>query len=188
MTARYSRVRSAVHRTAHLRAPGAGKALCGALPPRGGKWLDGGNLKDCRACANAARTAEAVAAWDGPALRPGILAVVTLAHGARCAVGGCAECERVRPLRARGLCEGCYSAARDNGTVEGYGWTTGERMAEFAGCRGGGLSIGQASERAGVSRRTGHRYEAALAGAGKAPWRAGMTPPRPVRRDLREAS
>jgi hypothetical protein len=57
------------------------------------------------------------------------------------------------------------------------------RLAHYADLRATGLSGAVASERAGVSTRTGWRYEAALTAAGQAQWKTLPVPapkPRPV--------
>lgn len=189
MTAPCARVRTPVHKTAHLAVPGSSTALCGAMALENGTWLDGGSLPDCRPCATAARVAEAVAAWQGPQPRPGVLALLPRRGDQDMApVGGCAECGRVRILPKRGLCASCYEAARQEGTVEGYGWTQDERLADFARYRRLGLDIGQAAARTGVCTRTGNRYEERLAESGQAPWRRGVPYARQAQRELRTAS
>jgi hypothetical protein len=58
-----------------------------------------------------------------------------------------------------------------------------DRLARYADLRATGLSGAVASERAGVSTRTGWRYEAALAASGQAQWKTHPAPapkPRPV--------
>lgn len=188
MTAPCARVRTPVHKTAHLAAPGSSTALCGATSLGDGTWLDGGRLPDCRPCATAARVAEAVATWQGPQPRPGILALVSRGDGSTAAVGECVRCERVRPLKSRGLCSRCRDVAAGDGTLEGYGQSRGERLEEFAGYRRRGLGIAQASARLGVCRRTGDRYEEALAESGQAPWRRGAPYAKRAQRELRRAS
>lgn len=168
----YVRVRTPVHRTAHLAGAGSSAALCGAAALGDGTWLDGADLPDCRPCANAARVAEAVAAQDSPPGRPGILAVLPRGDGFSAPVGECAECGRLRILKQRGLCQSCARRATADGTIGGYGWTRENRLGEYAGFRRRGLGVPEASARAGVSERTGWRYETALARAGQAQWRA----------------
>ncbi len=188
MTAPCLRVRSATHRTAHLTVPGSLTALCGACP-RDGAWSEADGFPDCRKCATAARVAAEVAAWDAPPPRPGILAMVSRGGGGlRAPAGECAACGKVRMLRQRSLCRTCARTATLDGTLEGYGWTREERLTEYGGYRAGGLNIRQASARLGVDRRTGDRYEAELAAAGKAPWRAGVPYVRQAQRELRRAS
>jgi hypothetical protein len=184
----YARVRTPVHKTAHLAVPGSSAALCGAVALADGTWLDGGDLPGCRPCTSAARTAEAVAAWQGPQPRPGVLALVPRGDRDMAPVAECASCGRVRMLPKRGLCGGCYTAACREGTVGLYGQSREERLEEFAGYRRRGLDIGQASERLGVCRRTGDRYEEALAASGQAPWRRGAPYAKQAQRELRRAS
>ena len=182
MTA-YARVRARSHRSAHLALPGSLTALCGTSP-RGGEWADAADFPECRGCASAARVADAVAGWDAPLRRAGVLALV-YRGGCRRSVAECASCGNVRVLRQRGLCQPCVRSATLDGTIEDYGWTRADRLAEYAALRNAGLTIRQAAERTGVSRRGGDRYEADLAAAGRAPWRsAGAV----ARTELRRAS
>jgi hypothetical protein len=183
MTA-YDRVRGPSHRAAHLALPGSRTALCGASPRRG-EWVSADGFPGCCACASAARVAEAVAAWDAPPPRPGVLAMV-YRGGCMRSAGECARCGNVRVLRQRGLCQPCVRSATRDGSIDGYGWTRADRLAEYAGYRARGLNIREAAERTGVSRRVGDRYEADLAASGRAPWRtAGATG---TRGELRRAS
>ena len=91
--------------------------------------------------------------------RPGVLAVVT-AYGRRLSLAGCARCGQVRVLLGRGLCGACRSRCRRDGTLTDYGYTKADRMTEYAQHRAGGLGVREAAERAGVSERSGQRYEA----------------------------
>ena len=83
----------------------------------------------------------------------------------------CASCERVQPLRARGLCASCYVTRFRNGTLGEFGYLKADRMADYARLRLNGAAQAEAAKRVGVSRRTGERYEAELAASGRAPWR-----------------
>jgi hypothetical protein len=183
------RVRTPAHKTAHLAVPGSSTALCGAVALGDGTWLDGGDLPDCRVCASAARVADAVAAWQGPSPRAGVLALLPRRGDWDMApVGECAECGRIRMLPKRGLCAGCYKVAWREGTVGRYGQSQDERVAEFARCRRLGFDIRQAAARTGVCTRTGNRYEEALTASGQAPWRRGVPYAKQAQRDLRAAS
>jgi hypothetical protein len=62
----------------------------------------------------------------------------------------------------RGLCGGCKQRHRREGTISEFGYVRAERIAEYAALLDGGLDPAEAAARVGVSRRTGHRYEAAL--------------------------
>ena len=57
-------------------------------------------------------------------------------------------------------------------TDAGDGTFSGRRMAEYARHRGDGMCVRRAGLQVWVSLRTATRYEAALAAAGQAPWRA----------------
>ena len=63
-------------------------------------------------------------------------------------------------------------AEQRSGTLDGWGVTRADRLAEYAALRAGGCLVHEAARRAGVCGRTAARYEAELAGAGQAPWRA----------------
>jgi hypothetical protein len=91
--------------------------------------------------------------------------------GYRHILAECASCERIRPLRARGLCNSCYVTRFHNGTLSDYGYVKADRMTDYARLRLNGATQADAARRIGVSRRTGERYEAELAGSGRAPWR-----------------
>jgi hypothetical protein len=109
--------------------------------------------------------------------RPGVIRQVTWG-GSRHPLAGCALCERLRPIVSRGLCGNCRRLCHDDGTLTEFGWTKTERITEFAKARGirrpDGTypPVGAAAAAAGVSERTGQRYENELAAAGLAPWRA----------------
>jgi len=96
-----------------------------------------------------------------------------ISQGGDCrrAVGECSACGHVHILKQRGLCHSCALRATEDGTIRDYGWTRSERLAEYAGLRREGLGIAAASARLGVCKRTGERYEAALAASGRAQWR-----------------
>jgi hypothetical protein len=79
----------------------------------------------------------------------------------------CARCGRVKAIRRAGLCTGCAKHGTD-----GYAITRADRMGDYAAARAEGLPVLGAAARAGVTDRTGWRYERDLAGAGKASWRA----------------
>jgi hypothetical protein len=92
-------------------------------------------------------------------------------YGCRRRVAECARCGHVRPLLERGLCNSCRTRCHDDGTITEFGYVKADRVADFARLRGNGCQVAEAGERIGVSRRTAERYEAELAGAGRAPWR-----------------
>ncbi len=155
--------------SSHL-VDGSGASLCGARlragPSRGGCRSDRererlASLRTCRSCLRAAAVAEQLAAQQPPAGRPGVIGFVILG-GSRYRVAECGDCGRLRPLPRRGLCNPCIHARRRDGTITEFGWTRADRLAEYAALRRDGLAIAGASARAGVSRRTGERYEAAL--------------------------
>jgi hypothetical protein len=73
---------------------------------------------------------------------------------------------------SRGLCNPCVWRCRDDGTIDGYGYTKADRMADYAHRRYNGDDIGLAASRLGISRRTAERYEAQLRDADQAPWRS----------------
>ena len=104
--------------------------------------------------------------------RAGVLAIITVAPGIRVPVAECACCEQVLPILARGLCSRCRSWHRTHGTIDDYGYTKADRLADYVRLRDSGwYDVGQAAARIGVSRRTAERYEAELRVAGLAPWR-----------------
>lgn len=74
----------------------------------------------------------------------------------------CASCLRVRPIATRGLCDACRSRCRRDHTIGEWGQTRGDRAAEYAAWRRAGASVASAAVYAGVSERTGWRYEADL--------------------------
>lgn len=181
-TVQYVRGYRAGHRSAHLVPPGAREALCGARealcgarPREGRSWLGIRPahaarleaLPDCRYCAVRARVAAALASGSAPGDRPGVVCRVRY-HGDLRPVAECARCGQLRPVHRRGLCTGCQRSAEADGTISDYGWTRADRLAEFAGLRGRGLSVAEASARAGVTERTGWRYETALRDSGNA--------------------
>ncbi len=77
----------------------------------------------------------------------------------------CASCHRDREIATRGLCNACRSRCRRDHTIGEWGETRADRAAEYAAWRRAGASVASAAVYAGVSVRTGYRYEAALAGA-----------------------
>lgn len=164
--------------TTHLRAPGTTVALCGSGPRRAEQWrvITPGSItvpaavRACRVCELGWRTAMAVTQAQYPGRRPGELARMPR-HGYLAPIAECARCEQVRPVRGRGLCEPCRKAAREDGTLNEYGWLRADRIAEYAQYRTGGLSVRAAARRLGVSERTCSRYEHALTSAGQAEWR-----------------
>lgn len=100
---------------------------------------------------------------------PGVLAVIG-PPGNRRAVAECASCGRAKPVRGRGLCGGCKTRHRRDGTIKGYGWVKADRLAELAALPPlhdgpenvpppGYITAAQAAERLGVSRRTIERYK-----------------------------
>lgn len=96
---------------------------------------------------------------------------LVVAHGERRILAECGSCERVRPLECRGLCHTCREGRRRDGTIGGFGYVKADRVADFARLRMAGAAVAGAAGRVGVSERTGWRYEAELAAAGRALWR-----------------
>jgi hypothetical protein len=76
----------------------------------------------------------------------------------------CASCRRDRPIATRGLCDACRSRCRRDHTISEWGQVRADRAAEYAAWRRAGASVGSAAVYAGVSKRTGERYEAGLRG------------------------
>lgn len=74
----------------------------------------------------------------------------------------CACCRRPREIVTRGLCARCRKRARGDGTIAQWGQVRGDRVAVFAAWRRAGAPVGSAALYAGVSERTGWRYEAEL--------------------------
>jgi hypothetical protein len=74
----------------------------------------------------------------------------------------CASCHRDRPIATRGLCDACRSRCRRDHTIGGWGQVRADRAAEYAAWRRAGASVTSAAVYAGVSERTGWRYEADL--------------------------
>lgn len=115
---------------------------------------------------------------DSSLARPGIIAIVQVGRNDRLPVGECARCERIRPLYGRSLCGACRTRCQRDGTLEDYGYVKEDRVADYILARrrvhgdGRPWSVAEASAAAGISMRTGQRYEAELARAGRAPWRA----------------
>ena len=103
--------------------------------------------------------------------RPGVIRQVRWG-GKMVPLAPCGRCRQVRPVISRGLCSTCDQRSRDDGTIEDYGWLKPDKMDAFATYRGRGLSIPAAARAAGISPRTGQRYETDLFDAGKAWWRA----------------
>jgi hypothetical protein len=77
----------------------------------------------------------------------------------------CDCCGHTQRIKARGLCGVCYTRARDHGAVAKWGFVKADRLAEYAGLREAGASVESAAWDAGVSVRTGQRYEAELRAA-----------------------
>jgi hypothetical protein len=96
---------------------------------------------------------------------------VAFAQGCLHILAECGFCERVKPLLGRGLCGTCREERRRDGTIAEFGYVKADRVADFARYRLGGVGVAGAAGRVGVSLRTGWRYEAELAGSGRAPWR-----------------
>ena len=90
-----------------------------------------------------------------------VLAVHEVPCGRRFPVAECGRCGHVRALRGRGLCAWCKKAATADGTIGQYGYVKADRMADYAELRAS-LGAAEAARRVGVSRRTAHRYDAAL--------------------------
>jgi hypothetical protein len=78
----------------------------------------------------------------------------------------CASCRRDREIATRGLCDACRSRCRRDHTIGEWGQVRADRAAEFGAWRRAGASVGSAAVYAGVSERTGQRYEAELQKAG----------------------
>jgi hypothetical protein len=107
-------------------------------------------------------------------LRPGIIRIIQYGHGKRVPFGRCGLCERNRPLVGRDLCSYCHRLCRYDGALDEYGYTKDDALADYILLRSAGVSIAECARRmAGVvTLRTLQRYEAELAAAGRAPWRA----------------
>lgn len=84
----------------------------------------------------------------------------------------CICCGLTREIEARGLCSACRGRTSKYGTLRSWGQVKTDRRSEYAGLRLAGWSLEYAAWSAGVSARTGFRYEAELAAAGQAPWRS----------------
>lgn len=172
----YVRAYTSCHTVAHLIARGEQASLCGSRPREGRAWLTDSvrlaELPTCVRCSHQARFRAEIAAWDGPAPRTGVVAMVARSAGVRCAAAECARCGKLRMLPCRGLCRGCLKVTTKNGTIREYGWTKADRMAEYARCRSGGLHLREAAERTGVDERTAWRYETEHVKAGTATWRS----------------
>jgi ribosomal protein S14 len=148
----------------------SGASLCGAHPRAGRRWLGGrsdreramlAKLGTCRSCLRAQAVAEQLAEQQPPPGRTGVIGFVVLGT-IRYRVAECGDCGRQRPVARRGLCNTCVHAHVGDGTITEFGWTRADRLAEYAALRRDGLGVAEASARAGVSRRTGERYEASL--------------------------
>lgn len=74
----------------------------------------------------------------------------------------CASCRRDRPIASRGLCDACRHRCRRDHTIGEWGETRADRVAAYADWRRAGASVASAAVYAGVSERTGYRYEAEL--------------------------
>jgi hypothetical protein len=72
----------------------------------------------------------------------------------------CADCGRLMPIDARGLCSACYWRNRDHGTLDEFGCVKASRLADYAELRRLGVPVPVAAARLGVSERTAWRYEA----------------------------
>jgi hypothetical protein len=72
----------------------------------------------------------------------------------------CASCRRDRPIATRGLCDACRSRCRRDHTIGDWGQVRSGRAREYAAWRQAGASVASAAVYAGVSERTGYRYEA----------------------------
>lgn len=174
----YARAYAASHHSAHLIPEGSRRALCGAKPRDDRRWLGNGDrhatrlasLPDCPICASRARVAAAIATWDGPPQRAGVIARIDCGTYMGI-IGACARCDQVRHLPCRGLCPACLTASRLDGTLAEYGWTYADRLAEYAQMRANRVARAECARRLGVCDRTATRYEKALADAGQAPWR-----------------
>lgn len=103
--------------------------------------------------------------------QPGVMAVAL--HGRQLTpIAECARCGALRPMTGRGLCSACRKLCAADGTLDDYGCAKADKMADYALHRNRGLTIGAAARMAGVTERTGARYEAELDAGGRAPWRA----------------
>ena len=74
----------------------------------------------------------------------------------------CASCRRDREIATRGLCHACRSRCRRDHTLTEWGQVRADRAGEYAAWRRAGASVASAAVYAGVSERTGWRYEAEL--------------------------
>lgn len=97
----------------------------------------------------------------------GVLDIAVTAYGHKMPVAECARCGLPGPIRKRGLCGGCESVTKRDGTYAEYGYVKADRLADYAEMtrllRGGDLNrteaMRQACARLGISERTGERYE-----------------------------
>lgn len=72
----------------------------------------------------------------------------------------CASCHRDMPIATRGLCDMCRHRCRRDHTITQWGEVKADRLAVYAPLRAAGVSVEVAAWEAGVSVRTGYRYEA----------------------------
>jgi hypothetical protein len=87
---------------------------------------------------------------------------VVFAGGRFSRLDDCADCGRLMPMDARGLCSACYTRNLDGGTLGEFGYVKADRVADYAELRGLGVPVPAAAARLGVSERTAWRYEAEL--------------------------
>jgi hypothetical protein len=80
-------------------------------------------------------------------------------------IAECFCCGLTRPIKSRSLCDTCRRRIRKYGTLQSWGQVKADRLAEYAELREAGASVESAAWDAGVSVRTGQRYEAELRAA-----------------------
>lgn len=93
---------------------------------------------------------------------PGMSGPMIFAGGRFRRLDDCADCGRLMPIEARGLCSTCRTRNRDRGTLGEFGCVKANRLADYAELRRRRVPVPVAAARLGVSERTAWRYEAEL--------------------------
>jgi hypothetical protein len=145
------------HRSAHLLSS-AGRALCGWEPLAGHGWIPRPDPRStCFACRSLAAMAGQL---PGQSPEPGAFPVVVI-DGRRYRVAECACCGQQRPVLCRGLCPACGWKHQKAGTLDQFGYTRRDKLADFGALRDHAVSIRDSASRIGISERTAQRYEQA---------------------------